>query len=72
MANKKIKNDCECCSMNKLSLNADKTIYIFFHMQRDKDKIPFCLPDLNIRNICWVQVSKLKFLVVFLNENVNW
>ena len=41
-------------------------------MQRDKDKIPFCLPDLNIRNICWVQVNKLKFLGVFLNENVNW
>ena len=41
-------------------------------MQRDKDKILFCLLDLKINNICLKQVNKLKFLGVFLNENLNW
>ena len=59
IANKEIKKYLEWCSMNKLSLNADKTKYIYFHKKRDKDNIPLCLSDLKINNICLIQVNNI-------------
>ena len=35
---------------NKLSLNAEKTKYYFFHTPSKKDDIPLMLPKLTIRN----------------------
>ena len=46
--------------MNKLSLNADQTKYMFFHKQIDKDNIPLRLPNLKTKNICLKRVNKLK------------
>ena len=49
-----------CCFMNKLSLNVDKTKYIHFQKQREKDNIPLRLSDLRINIISLRQISKLK------------
>ena len=59
IAKKEIKNVFPWCSMNKLSLNADKTKYISFHKQRDEDNIPFHLADLKINKICLKRVKYL-------------
>ena len=56
--------------MNKLSLNADKTKYIFLHKQRDKD--PTSRARFKYQQHFYSAVNKLKFLGVFLVENLNW
>ena len=46
-------------SMNELSLNAEKTKYIFFQKQRDKENNSRCLPDLKFNDVCLKTVNKL-------------
>ena len=53
---------------NKLSLNAEKTKYLFFHKPRACDSIPLRLPTINFNNI----ESSVKFLRVIIDENIIW
>ena len=55
---------------NKLSLNAKKTKYIFFHKPRKK--IPFNLPTLKISDTVIKREQSLKFLGVIVDENLSW
>ena len=57
---------------NKLSLNANKTKYIFFHKQRESENIPLKLPVLKIDNIEIKREQSLKFLGVLIDENLTW
>ena len=57
---------------NKLSLNANKTKYIFFHKRRDSDDIPLKLPVLKIDEIEIKREQSLKFLGVLIDENLTW
>ena len=56
---------------NKLSLNAKKTKYSFFHKPSKIDDIPLMLPKLTISNVIERQ-EFIKFLGVLLDENLNW
>ena len=56
---------------NKLSLNAKKTKYSFFHKSSKKDDIPLMLPKLTISNDVIERQESIKFLGVLLNENLN-
>ena len=40
----------------KMFFNGDKTKYLFFRKQRDKDNISLCLPDLKINNLSLKQL----------------
>ena len=57
---------------NKLSLNAGKTKYSFFHKLSKKDDIPLMLPKLTISNHVIERRVFFKFLGVLLVENLNW
>ena len=57
---------------NKLSLNAGKTKYIFFHSPASKDNIPLRLPKLIINDTIIKRESVIKFLGVLLDENFTW
>ena len=47
--------------MNNLSVNADKSRYIFPHKQRDKENIPLRASDLKINNVCVQQLTNQNF-----------
>ena len=51
MMNKELKHISEWFRPNKLSLNASKTRYTFFHKLQIADDIPLQLPPLWINNI---------------------
>ena len=53
---------------NKLSLNADKTKYIFFHKLRTSDGIPLKLPNLTINGTG----IKRSYAIKYLDENITW
>ena len=57
---------------NKLSLNAKKTKYSFFHKPSKKDDIPLMLPKLTISNHVIKRLEFFKFLGVLLAENLIW
>ena len=57
---------------NKLSLNVTKTKNLFFHKPSKKDNIPLVLPKLSICNNEIKQSESIKFLGVFLDENITW
>ena len=57
---------------NKLSLNAEKTKYSFFHKPSKKDDIFLMLPKLTISNHVIERQVFIKFLGVLLDENLNW
>ena len=57
---------------NKLSLNASKTKYSFFHKPSKRGDVPLLLPKLNINNSEIEQSECLKFLGVLLDENLCW
>ena len=57
---------------NKLSLNVAKTKYSFFHKPSKKDNIPLVLPKLSICNNEIKRSESIKFLGVFLDENLTW
>ena len=56
---------------NKLSLNVTKTRYSFFHKSRKKDNIPLVLLKLSICNNEIKRSESIKFLGVFLDENLT-
>ena len=57
---------------NKLSLNAKKNKYSFFHKPSKKDDIPLMLPTLTISNHVIERQKFINFLGVLLDENLNW
>ena len=70
--NNELKNIQSWFNSNKLSLNASKTKYIFFHSQAHSDNIPLKLPKLEINTTTIVRESVIKFLGVLLDENLSW
>ena len=71
--NNELKNIQSWFNSNKLSLNASKTKYIFFHSQAHSDNIPLKLPKLEINTTTIVRESSvIKFLGVLLDENLSW
>ena len=58
--------------VNKLSLNFKKTKYSFFHKSSKKDNIPLRLPNLNINGLTVKRESSIKFLGVWIDENLTW
>ena len=69
--NEKLASINQWFTSNKLSLNAKKTKYSFFHKPRKIDDIPLMLPKLTISNVIERQ-EFIKFLGVLLDENLNW
>ena len=57
---------------NKLSLNVTVTKYSFFHKSSKKDNISLGLPKLSICNNEIKQAKSIKFLGVFIDENLTW
>ena len=72
MMNKELKHISEWFRANKLSLNASKMRYTFFHKLQIADDIPLQLPPLWINNILIKREYSLKFLGVILDENLSW
>ena len=72
IANEELHEINEWFRANKLSINAGKTKYIFFHKQQDSKKVPQKLPMLILNNTTLERVSSIKFLGVILDENINW
>ena len=70
--NIELKNISEWLRANKLSINIDKTNFILFHNNRDKDHLPLKLPTLCINDAPIKQVVSTKFLGVQIDENINW
>ena len=57
---------------NKLSLNLTKTKWTLFHSQKKKRLIANDLPLLYIDNFEIVRESVIKFLGIFIDENLTW
>ena len=55
-----------------LSINVTKTKYSFFHKPSKRDDIPLALPKLYIDNNQIQRSESIKFLGVFLDENLTW
>ena len=70
--NKELNKIAEWFKANKLSLNATKTRYTFFHSSAKNDYIPLKLPDLYINNINIKREHTMKFLGIMFDENLTW
>ena len=70
--NKKLTNVSNWFNANKLSLNVKKTKFSFFHKSSKKDNIPLRLPNLNINGFTIERESSIKFLGVWIDENLTW
>ena len=57
---------------NKLSINIDKTNFIFFHQHRANENLPLVLPLLSLDGFQIKLVSSTKFLGVQIDENITW
>ena len=57
---------------NKLSLNANKTKYVFFHKARKKKNLPITFPILKINDTEIKREQSIKFLGVMIDENLTW
>ena len=69
VANQQLKNIDNWLISNKLSLNIDKTHYIIFHTPHSK------IPEntnLQLKNANLKRAQCIKFLGVFVNENLSW
>ena len=70
--NKELTNVSNWFNANKLSLNVKKTKFSFFHKSLKKDNIPLRLPNLNINGFTIERESSIKFLGVWIDENLTW
>ena len=52
-------NITDWCFANKWLINANKTIYIFFHKRTDRNNVPIKLPDLKVHSIIPKRVTEL-------------
>ena len=59
---------------NKLSLNTDKTKYVFFHKAKSKHNLPQILPYLFINDAKIERENSLKFLGTLMEHScrVGW
>ena len=69
--NKEPTNVSSWFNANKLSLNVKKTKFSFFHKSSRKDSIPLRLPNLNINGFTTERISSIKFLAVWIDENLT-
>ena len=72
MANLQLERINQWFISKKLSLNARKTKYSFFHKPSKSDDIPLLLPKLNVNNSEIEQSECLKFLGLLLDEKLYW
>ena len=72
VVNNELVNIKDWFTANKLSLNVQKTEYLFFHKPSKKDDIPLCLPKLIINNYEIQRVESIKFLGVLLDQHLTW
>ena len=56
---------------NKLSLNAEKTKYTFFHRAKVDDNLPLRLPTLKLSNCVIKRDHSINFLGVLIDENLT-
>ena len=70
--NKELTNVSDWFNVNKLSLNVKKAKYSFFHKSSKKDNIRQRLPNLNINELTVECESSIKFLGVWIDENLTW
>ena len=70
--NKELTNVSNWFNANKLSLNVKKTKFSFFHKSSKKDNILLRLPNLNINGFTTERHSSIKFLGVWIDENLIW
>ena len=56
----------------KLSLNAGKTKYLFFHKPSACDSISLRLSTITFNSIKIKRESSVKFLGVIIDENITW
>ena len=70
--NKELTNVSNCFHANKLALNVKKSKYSFFHKLSKKDNVPLRLPNLNINGLTVECESSIKFLRVWIDENLTW
>ena len=70
-ANDELEKISKWFKANKLSLNEGKTKFTLFHKPRDKDNLPLQLPNLKINNNQIKRSSSIKFLGVFVDENLT-
>ena len=70
--NKELTNVSRWFNANKLLLNVKKTKFSFFHKSSKKDNIPLWLPNLNINGFTIERQSSIKFLGVWIDENIIW
>ena len=64
IANEELNEIDEWFRANKLSINARKTKYVFFHKKHDSKKNPQKLPMLILNNTTLERVNSIKFLGV--------
>ena len=57
---------------NKLSLNKDKTKYIFFYKAREKDNISLKFRSLFINDREIKRITSIKYLEVLIDEHFTW
>ena len=70
--NNELQKISQCFISNKLSINVSKTQYPFFHKPSKRGDILLALPKLYIDNNQIQQSESIKFLGVFLDENLTW
>ena len=72
MANLQLERINQWFISNKLSLNARKIKYSFFHKPSKSDNIPLLLLKLNVNNSEIEESECLKFLGILLDEKLCW
>ena len=70
--NKELTDVSNWFNANKLSLNVKKTKFSFFHKSSKKDNIPLRLSNRNINGFTTERESSIKFLGVWIDENLTW
>ena len=71
--NKELTNVSNWFNANKLSLNVKKEeVFFFSTIHKKKDNIPLRLPNLNINGFTVERKSSIKFLGVWIDENLTW
>ena len=72
LVNQELQKVNEWFEANKLSLNVGKTKYSLFNKPSRKDDLPLLLPRLLIKKHKVERVKSIKFLGIFLDENLSW
>ena len=70
--NKELTNGSNWFNANKLLLNVKKTKFSFFQKSSKKYNTPLRLPNLNINGFTIERESSIKFLGVWIDENLTW